>query len=184
MIESFVLTRVLGWKLHGQVPDIPQSVIIVAPHTSYWDAVIGKLFLRSVGLKHKLLSKKELFFFPANILMQLFGAIPIRGVKGRNAILEVSSMFESNDHLHVVICPEGGFTRTEKWNAGFYYIALKAGVPIVVAYMDYYKKEIGVKGIIMDLSNIDSVYHELSLYYEGVSARYPENFALPKPRKT
>lgn len=67
MIESFVLKQVFGWKLQGEFPDIPQSIIVVAPHTSYWDAVIGKLFLRSAGIKHKLLSKKELFFFPANI---------------------------------------------------------------------------------------------------------------------
>lgn len=183
MIESFVLKQVLGWKLQGEFPEVPQSIIVVAPHTSYWDAVIGKLFLRSVGVKHKLLSKKELFFFPANIVMYLIGAIPIRGVKNSNGILTVKRMFKEKKNLHVVICPEGGFAKTEKWGAGFYYMALKADVPIIVAYMDYSQKEVGVKGIITDLSSIDRVYQTLSVYYEGVSARYPENFVLPKFHK-
>lgn len=112
--------------------------------------------------------------------MYLLGAIPIRGVKGRNAIMEVRRMLKDNKNLHVVICPEGGFARTEKWDAGFYYMALKADVPIVVAYMDYSQKEVGVKGVITDLSSMGQVYQTLSVYYKGVSARHPENFALPK----
>lgn len=170
----------LGWRLQGKFPNIPQSVIVVAPHTSYWDAIIGKLFLKSVGISHKLLSKKELFFFPANIVMHLLGAIPVRGVKGHNAILEVSSLFKWNKNFHIVICPEGGFAPTKRWDAGFYYMALKANVPIVVTYMDYRKKEVGVKRVLTDLSNKDRVFQELARCYKDVIARHPEHFVLPE----
>lgn len=180
MIETFVLTKVLGWRLQGLFPDIPQSVIVVAPHTSYWDAIIGKLFLKSVGINHKLLSKKELFFFPVNMVMHLLGAIPVRGVKGHNAILEVSSLFKKNKNLHIVICPEGGFAPTKRWDAGFYYMAFKANVPIVVAYMDYHKKEVGVKSVLTDLSDKDRVFGELIRCYKGVTARHPDHFVLPE----
>ncbi|MFV0582038.1 MAG: 1-acyl-sn-glycerol-3-phosphate acyltransferase [Parabacteroides gordonii] len=180
MIETFVLTKVFGWSLQGQFPDIPQSVIVVAPHTSYWDAVIGKLFLKSVGLNHKLLSKKELFFFPANIMMRLLGAIPVRGVKERNAILDVSNLFKENKNLHIVICPEGGFAPTNRWDAGFYYMAFKANVPIVVAYIDYHKKEVGIKGVLTDLSDKNRVFEGLTRCYKGVTARHPDHFVLPE----
>lgn len=170
----------MGWKVEGKFPDIPKSIVVVAPHTSYWDAILGKLFLLSFKVNHRFLSKKELFYFPMNIIMYLFGAVPVGGVKNRNAIHDACNLLHNANGLHVVICPEGRFARTERWNSGFYYMAFKADVPIVVAYLDYRKKEIGVKGVITDLSDINNVYKELTGYYVGVSAKYPEDFALPK----
>lgn len=170
----------IKWKIKGNLEGIPKSIVVVAPHTSYWDAVIGKYFLMRLGIKHVFLSKRTLFHFPFGLFMRAFGAIPVGNVKGHNAINDVAEMLQKTGTLHVVICPEGGFPATQKWNPGFYYMALKAEVPIVVAYIDYQKKEAGIKGIISDLSDIKSVYRQLALYYDGVTACYPENFALPK----
>ena len=30
-----------GWKFEGSVPDEPKFVLIIAPHTSNWDFVVG-----------------------------------------------------------------------------------------------------------------------------------------------
>lgn len=168
-----------GWKCRGNLKGISKSILVVAPHTSYWDAVIGKCFLLKLGVRHVILSKKALFRFPFGLFMRVFGSIPVGNVKGHNAINDVAEMLQAADRLHVVICPEGGFPATKRWNPGFYYMAQKANVPIVVAYIDYKKKEAGIKGIITDLSDRKKVYRQLAEYYKDVTARHPENFELP-----
>jgi len=69
-------------------------------------------------------------------------------------------------------------TKVFKWNKGFYYIALRANVPIIIGYLDYQKKEIGVKGVINNLENINSVMNQINMMYEDVSAKYPDKFSL------
>lgn len=168
------------WSFCG-ISNMPcKSIIIVAPHTSYWDAVIGKYFLLKLGLHHKFLSKKSLFWFPFNIFLRLFGCIPVGRVKGRNSINEVCKMLHQANNLHIIICPEGGFAPTRKWNPGFYYMALKANVPIIVAYIDYKRKEAGIKKIIYKTDDMKQVYNEIRDLYSGVTAKYPEKFELPE----
>ncbi|MBR1547797.1 MAG: 1-acyl-sn-glycerol-3-phosphate acyltransferase [Prevotella sp.] len=181
IIERFILARLLGWKVVSNFPDgVKKSIIVFAPHTSYWDAVIGKLVLRAYDVPHQFLSKKELFRFPMGIVMHLIGAMPIRGVKGQNAIYHISHLLAVADEKHFLICPEGGFAPTDRWDAGFYYMAYKARVPLVVVYLDYKRKEAGVKGVIYDLDNQNDVYRQLAEMYRGVTARHPDRFLLPK----
>ncbi len=177
-VSRFILTKVLGWKITGNFPDINKSVVIFAPHTSYIDSVYGKLYLNQTGINHKFLSKKELFFFPMNYIMKWYGSIPIRGVKGENAIFMVTKLFESNANIHIIMSPEGHLARTSKWNKGFYYMAVKSNVPIVVGFMDYNKKEIGIKGVIYELDNDEKVMSEIALMYQNVGAKNPERFSL------
>ncbi|WP_320053214.1 1-acyl-sn-glycerol-3-phosphate acyltransferase [uncultured Acetobacteroides sp.] len=177
-VSGLILTKILGWNIKGEYPNIEKSIVIFAPHTSYYDSVYGKLFINEAGVNHKFLSKKELFFFPLNILMKWYGSIPVRGVKGENAIYLVAKMLEEKESLHIIMSPEGHLARTDKWNKGFCYMALKAKVPIVVGYLDYQKKEIGVKGVINNFESVDTVMDQVNMMYKDVAAKYPENFSL------
>jgi 1-acyl-sn-glycerol-3-phosphate acyltransferase len=168
----------LGWKINGEFPDIKKSITIFAPHTAHIDAIYGKMGFTELGVKYKFLSKKELFFFPMNLLMKQFGSIAVRGVKDQNAIYQVVEMLNNADELHIVISPEGWIKRVTKWNKGFYYMASKAKVPIVVGYLDYGKKEMGVKGVIYDMGDYNSVIKQINVFYEGVKGKNPEQFAL------
>lgn len=173
----------LGWSLKGEMPAIRKSIIVVAPHTSYWDAVIGKLVLGAYGVPHRLLSKKELFRFPMNIVMRSIGAIPIRNVIGQNSIVMASCMLKSSDNLHLVICPEGGFAPTDHWNPGFLMMARMACVPVIVAFIDYKQKTAGIKTVIYDTEDENAVIRLLAEAYSDITARHPENFLLPKTRE-
>ena len=86
-------------------------------------------------------------------------------------------MSKSED-LHIVLSPEGQLANTVRWKKGYYYIATKANVPIVVGYIDYKKKEIGVKGVIDNLVNLNTVMYQINTMYKDVTAKYPENFSL------
>lgn len=168
----------LDWKIIGDFPDIKKSIIIFAPHTAHIDAFYGKLGITEMGIKYKFLSKKELFFFPMNLVMRKFGSIPVRGVKNKNAIFQVVDLFNSSDELHIVISPEGWIKKVDDWNKDFYYMALKAKVPIIVASLDYKEKEIGIKGVIYDISDYNTVIQQINSMYKGVAGKRPEQFVL------
>lgn len=182
MIIERILLKILGYKITTKFPDVPKSILVFAPHTSYWDAAIGKLVLKVWRVPHHFLGKKELFRFPMVIVMRLLGAIPIRGIKGHNSIYDAVNLLGKKERMHLVICPEGKFAPTEHWNPGFYYMAVKAHVPVVVAYIDYGRREAGIKGVISDLSDKNKVYQQLAEMYRGVTARHPECFLLPKSK--
>ncbi len=176
-ISGKILDRI-GWKVIGEFPNIKKSIIIFAPHTAHIDAFYGKLGITELGINYKFLSKKELFFFPMNLVMKKFGSIAVRGVKNQNAIYQVVDIFNNTDELHIVISPEGWIKKVSDWNKGFYYMALKANVPIVVTYLDYKEKEMGIKGVIYDIEDYDSVINQINTLYKGVSGKCPEQFVL------
>lgn len=168
----------LGWKITGDFGDIKKSVTIFAPHTAHIDAIYGKLGFTELGVKFKFLSKKELFFFPMNLVMKKFGSIPVRGVVGKNAIYQVVDLLNSTEELHIVVSPEGRTKKMVKWNKGFFYMAKKANVPIVIGVLDYGKKEMGVLGVIYDTSDFKTVMNQINETYKNVKGKNPEQFAL------
>ncbi len=178
VIYKYILTNVLGWKIIGELPDIKKSVFIFAPHTSYWDGFYGKLFMMTTSIRYKFLSKKEFFKFPLNYFFKAFGSIPVE--ENKEYINQIAELFRTNSELHIVLSPEGQLARTDHWRKGFYYMATRANVPIIVGYIDYKKKEAGIKGIITETSDLKKTMTTISSMYKDVNAKYPELFALDK----
>ena len=176
LIRNFL--KILGWKLTGDFPNLNKSVIIFAPHTSYWDGFYGKLLLMHFNINYKFLSKKEFFKFPLNYLFRFYGSIPVS--RNKEFIDEVVSLFEKSKSLHIVLSPEGQLAKTDHWKKGFYYMAKKANVPIVIGYIDYKKKEIGIKGVLKNINDMNETINEISKMYNDVNAKYPDNFILDK----
>ena len=178
--SRFILTRLCGWRIVGPFPDIPRSITIFAPHTSYFDAFFGMLFDLAEEVGFTYFIKKTFFWFPLNILLKSFGAVPVQGVKGHNAIYEAVDFLNSKTKVHILISPEGTMSAQKKWNKGFLIIARKAMVPVVVGYIDYSKKELGIKTILTKLDDEKRVFEEINKIYEGVGARHPEKFILDR----
>jgi 1-acyl-sn-glycerol-3-phosphate acyltransferase len=172
-ICKYILTGIIGWKIKGEFPDIKKSVIIFAPHTSYWDGLYGKLYLMHLGIKYKFLSKKEFFKFPLKYFFIIFGSIPV--YENKKYIDYVVGLFNNSKELHLVLSPEGHLAKVTRWKKGYFYMAVN--VPIVVSYLDYKKKEIGIKGVIYNSTNIGTVRKEIAELYSDVTAKYPENFS-------
>jgi 1-acyl-sn-glycerol-3-phosphate acyltransferase len=169
--------QIAGWSKGPIGEYVPKCVICVAPHTSNWDLIVGKLLYASLGRKAHFLIKKEWFFFPLNLILYWMGGIPID--RSRNTSLTDLLAEKLNMHktFHLAITPEGTRKMTGDWKRGFYYIALKANVPILLAYIDYLKKEIGVKALFYPTGNADADISIIRAYYQGVTARHPRNFA-------
>ncbi len=77
-----------------------------------------------------------------------------------------------------MIDTEGWIKRVPVWNKGFYYMAKKANVPIVVSYLDYEKKEMGVKEVIYNIEDFNTVMKQINRIYKDVKGKNPDRFVL------
>ncbi len=173
-----MILRMAGWKLGPTTGvDLPKCVICVAPHTSNWDFVFGKLFYTSIGCDANFLIKKEWFFFPFNLLFNYLGGVPIDRDKRTSVTDQMAERFGSRERFQLAITPEGTRKRVEEWKKGFYFIALKAKVPILLAYIDYGKKEAGIKRVFYPTGDVEKDIRSIREMYRDVDACHPENFA-------
>lgn len=178
---SYLYFKISGWKVQGEIPsDIKKAVIIAAPHTSSLDFIIGRLGFYLLGVrKVKFLIKKEMFYFPLGTIIRAMGAMPVdRERKGNLAAEQVIKMFAKNESFFLLVTPEGTRKYTTHWKKGFYFIALKAKVPIVVGFLDYNKKECGFDHILYPSGDFEKDFKTITEFYKTKTARHPKNFNL------
>jgi len=170
--------KVLGWKAVVTVEEPPKSVICVAPHTSNWDFIIGKLYYWSLGRKSSFLMKKSWFFFPAGILLRSMGGIAVDRSKRTSVTEQMAEEFNKHESFHLAITPEGTRKLISKWKMGFYHIAVQAKVPIQLAYIDYEKKEMGISGILYPSDDEEADLVIIQAFYKSVNPKHPEKFFI------
>lgn len=178
---SAIILKTFGWKLIGDFNHIKKSVVVMAPHTSNWDFVIGRLYLDAMGINNHTLMKKEAFFFPMNHLLTFLGAIPIdRKNKAVSVVRQVSKVIKRSEKFNVFIAPEGTRKLTKRWKKGFFYIAQEANVPIALSFVDYKKKEVGIAKIINETNKIEDVMKEINEFYKNITPKHRGSFVLDK----
>lgn len=173
-----LIMRLAGWKVVVTVPEQQKSVICVAPHTSNWDFILGKLGYSSIGRTAHFLIKKDWFVFPFGIFFRAIGGIPVERSRKTRMVDQVAAMFERYATFNVAITPEGTRSLNPHWKRGFYYIALKAGVPIQLAYLDYERKVLGIEQLFVPTGDEVADLAAINAYYAGRQGRHPELFAL------
>jgi len=153
---------------------VPKSVLMMAPHTSIMDFVIGLSAMKYYDLHAKTIIKKEFFFFPLGGLLKKLGGIPVDRKRVRNFVSFAANTIKEHDRITLIICPEGTRKRTDKWKRGFYQIAMEAGVPISLGYIDYHTRTCGIMSIFeptgdyeKDLEEIQKQYYGLQGYKKG-----------------
>ena len=149
--------KLLGWKVTHYLPnDIKKCVIIVAPHTSNWDFIYG------IGTVQIPIDRNK------------------KNTDGEktSTVDAMADLFSKHDELRLVITPEGTRSRVEKWRTGFYYVALKANVPIALAFIDYGTKSCGIDKVIYPTGDFKKDMKEIMDFYKTKKAKNPENFSL------
>jgi len=176
--SNFILW-LFGWDTSGDMPPgIKKAIIIVAPHTSYWDFVIGRLTFWRSKVKIRILIKKEVFVFPLGFLLKKLGGLPVDRGKKNNMIDGVVRLFDEAESLVVVITPEGTRRLVRQWKKGFYLIALAAKVPIALGYIDYANKKGGVGPVIYPSGDYEKDMAFINEFYHDKTGKYPEKFNL------
>jgi 1-acyl-sn-glycerol-3-phosphate acyltransferase len=134
--------KLFGWKINGVMPSEKKYIIIVAPHTSNWDFMIGLCVRSILRFDAKFLGKKELFRFPFGALFKWLGGLPVDRSRNANMVDAVVDLFNQREELIIAIAPEGTRKYVPKWKTGFYFIAVKANIPILMASFEYPTKTV------------------------------------------
>lgn len=171
---SIFLLRLRGWRIAGQFPDLPKYVLIAAPHTSNWDfpLTLGVCF----ALRAKLywMGKHTLFWGPMGPIMRWLGGIPVRRSRSNSLVQQMVEVYQRSDKLVVAIPPEGTRQRVKEWKTGFYHIACGAQVPVVLAYMDYARKECGFGPVFYPCGDIEADMPRIRAFYQDKTGKYPD----------
>jgi 1-acyl-sn-glycerol-3-phosphate acyltransferase len=168
------LLRMFGWRLEGGPHLPPRFVLIAAPHTTNWDAVVMLLAAYAFRIRMSWFLKHTWFRWPMGILLRALGGFPIDRRSAHNVVAQVVDRFRDREALIVTVPPEGTRRRTEYWKTGFYHIALGASVPIVFGYLDYARKVAGIGRAIFPSGDIEADFALFREFYDGVTPLYPE----------
>jgi 1-acyl-sn-glycerol-3-phosphate acyltransferase len=181
---SKLILKMCGWETNGYLPQgVDQAVLIVAPHTSTWDFVIGRMTFFGTGKKLRFLIKEEAFFFPFGYFLKALGGVPVARGKKNDMVANVSALFKKHKNLVVVITPEGTRRISRQWKKGFYLIAREAGVPIALAYIDYKNRTGGIGPVFHPSGDFEKDITFIYDFYKGKTARHPERFFVPETDK-
>lgn len=182
IIYKWIFYKLMGWKISGFMDSsIKKSVMIVVPHTSWNDFYIGLLARGIIGLEMNYVAKKELFRFPFGAYFRWMGGAPLDRSGGKNLVDGIVSIFNQRDVFRMAIAPEGTRSKVEKWKTGFYYIAIKANVPIIPIAFDYGNKQVKLIDAFYPTGNIENDLRLLESNFDGIQGKFPEkSFGLKK----
>jgi 1-acyl-sn-glycerol-3-phosphate acyltransferase len=165
-----------GWETSIKFPywHLKKSIFIVAPHTSGWDFIIGVAYRNYLGLNHvKYLGKKELFKRPFGFIFRGLGGIPVDRSSSHNLVEDVVQMFKEHDRLTIALAPEGTRQKVDKLKTGFYYIAVKADVPIIMVGLDYKNKTMPF-GVMNTTGDFEKDMEVIYSFYRPIEGKNPE----------
>lgn len=165
-----------GWKAEGKAPDVPKYVMIAAPHTTNWDLphMLGVAYV--MGFDLNWLGKHTLFEGAKGKFFSWLGGVPVNRTSTRDQVQQIVDHINSVERITLAISPEGTRMRRNYWKSGFYYIALRANIPIACGYLDYGRKVGGVGPIIIPSGDINADAEIIRAFYATVQGKHPEQF--------
>ena len=181
------LLRTMGWRSVLVWPPEPHGLILVYPHTSNWDFVIGVLFRVGNGLPAHWMGKDSMFRWPFGGLLRRIGGVPINRREATGVIASVLEEFRRRDWLWLAVAPEGTRAYTDHLKSGFYQIALTADLPIGLAAIDYGRRCISIDTYVRMTGNEQADLQMLRAYYADKRARLPalaSDIRFRRPRRS
>ena len=175
-ISRLILYKILGWKTEITVAFPEKYVMALAPHTSNWDFILGQLFCLAEGVRIGFLMKSEWFFWPLGPVFRKLGGIPVYSQKHMSMTDASAATAVKEEKFALCITPEGTRRATSEWKKGFYYIALKANIPILLISADFEKKLIKCTKEVIPSGDFDRDIKEIKAYFKGVKGKKPECF--------
>jgi 1-acyl-sn-glycerol-3-phosphate acyltransferase len=160
-----------GFKVVGTFPDLPKFIVIAAPHTTNWDLPHALAAGLQYGRRIHWMGKATIFKWPFGGLMRWLGGLSVDRSKSTNAVASMVNVFTDRDELALVVAPAGTRSATVPWKSGFYHIAHGAKVPLVLAYIDYNRREIGIADTIIPTGDYDADLVKIQGIYAAIMAR-------------
>lgn len=181
MLQKICSKVLFGWFRFTETVTEPmpdKCIIALAPHTSNWDFIIGNLYSHAKGFHSDFLMKKEWFFWPMGILMRALGGIPVYRSKQMRSTDIIAAQARDAKTFRLCITPEGTRKAQPEWKKGFYYIALKAGIPILLYGLDFKERRIVCTKTIIPNGDIEAQMQEIKAYFAPFQGLHPEKFIV------
>ncbi len=156
-----------------EVPRVERAVIVFYPHTTNWDFVIGLLARYGLGVPVTWAGKDDIFRWPYARLWRLLGGIPVNRREHTGFVAQMIAAFARRGRMLLAIAPEGTRRRTEYWKSGFYRVALGARVPLLLAFIDFRRREVGVGAMIEPTGDAGADFGQLRKFYADKTPRHP-----------
>jgi 1-acyl-sn-glycerol-3-phosphate acyltransferase len=176
---SLLILKILGWRREGNLPDLSKYVVIGAFHTSIIDFPLAILFAFAYNEEIRWMGKHTIFRGPFRSLFLWMGGIPVNRNKPHGAVAQCVKLLKENEKMVVVIAPEGTRSKRDAWKSGFYYIASRAHVPMLLAFLDYRRKVVGVGPLITPSRDIGADMGIIADFYANVTPRRPDRATPP-----
>lgn len=175
---KFLFFKLLGWKILGSFsPEIKKAIVIVAPHTSWHDFYIGAFARKILKIQINYVAKKELFRPPFGWYFKWMGGSPLDRDSRQNTVDLMVELFSGKEEFRLALSPEGTRKKVEQWKTGFYYIALKANVPIICVSFDYKAKIITIGKPYFLTGDITKDFDVFHSFFKNVEGKKKENFS-------
>ncbi len=171
MLQRFAraVLRLLGWRVEFVEPPGPRGIVIVYPHTSNWDFVVGLLAKWAIGLPLRFVGKESLFrgLTGATLgrLMRLWGGRPVDRRRASGAVQQLAALMRSEPWFWLALSPEGTRRYQDHLRSGFYHLALALQVPVGLAFIDYGRRSVGVTRYVRMSGEVDDDLRLLRGYY-------------------
>ena len=172
------LLHAFGWRLAWAAPPGPKGVLMVYPHTSNWDFIVGVLYRHAVGIEAQWMGKDSLFKGPAGPLMRALGGIAIDRSAARGVTATIAREFERRERLWLAITPEGTRSWVPSLKSGFYRISLAARVPCGLAFIDYGARRVGVDTYVHFTGDEARDLETLRSYYSDKRGKHPDQAGM------
>lgn len=173
-----ILYRRMGWKADIQIEHPQKYILCLAPHTSNWDFIIGLLYSRAEGMRINFLMKKEWFFWPLGMWFRHIGGIPVNRGKHTSMTDAMAETARREPSYRLCVTPEGTRSLNPEWKKGFYFIALKAGIPILLYGLDYERRLIECKRMVVPTGDVEADMKTIKTYFKDYKGKHPELFSV------
>ncbi len=167
-----VVLRLAGWHLDGVFPDVRKVVVIVAPHTSNWDFVVGVLALFALDIKISFLGKHTLFTGIFGKWMRSIGGIAVDRAKSNGIVGDTIDAINAAERIVFALSPEGTRQLDKGFKTGFLHIAHGANVPICLAYFDFSNKVVGFGHTMTASGDVAHDMQQVLAFYRPIRGRY------------
>lgn len=163
------------WRIEGELPDEAKVVFVAAPHTSNWDGVLMLAIAWKLGVRLSWLGKESMFKrWPLGPMLRAFGGVAVDRSRRQDTVKTIAAQFATRDKLYLAIPPSGTRRFRDHWKSGFYYVALEADVPVVLAFLDYPRKTGGTLGSLRLTGDVVADMDRIRSAYQGVRGRFPD----------
>ena len=169
--------RLLNMKIvdpnQGKWPE--QYVLPTAPHTSNRDFPYGIYIRPMIGQYINFVAKDSLFKWPLGPLLRWMGGVPVVRSRRTNFVDAVADIFRTKKDFKLCIAVEGTRSKVRKFKTGFYFIALKAEVPLVLCAFDFGNRELRFSEPFYPTGDIRADFDRIYRFYDGIKGLVPEN---------